>query len=250
MVSIRIEGVEFSYPSRPALRGVTVEIPPRSFTAVLGPNGAGKSTLMKIMASVLKPRRGAVYFDGRIPRREELYKMVGYVPQRATPGGRLRVIDLVVSSRKPYFRFFPTARDYKAAEEALKRVGVSHLRDRFLEELSGGEFQLVLLARALAVEPRVLLLDEPFNNLDLRHQLEVASLLRKLSSDVTVVAVLHDLNMALRYADYAIFMSRGEVYAAGPTKAVFREDVIYDVYGVKTKILWEIPAVIPQQPPG
>lgn len=128
--------------------------------------------------------------------------------------------------------------------EALKKRG--HLRDRFLEELSGGEFRLILLARAPAVEPRVLLLDEPFNNLNLRHQLEVASLLRKLSSDVTVMAVLHDLNMALRYADYAIFMSRGEVYAAGPTKAVFREDVIYDVYGVKTKILWETPAAVPQ----
>ena len=246
MVRVRVEGVEFSYPGRPVLKGITVDIPPNAVTAILGPNGSGKTTLLRVIAGVLKAKRGVVYVDGKSTRElgKDLYKQLGYVPQRISPAGRLRAIDLVVSSRRPHIVLYPSARDYEKAEEALKLVGASHLRDRFLEELSGGELQLVLIARALAVEPKVLLLDEPLNNLDVRNQLRVMALLRDLSKTRTVIAVLHDLSIAYRYADYAVFMRDGEIYAAGPVEEVFSEDVVEAVYGVRPLILRGHKAVV------
>ncbi|MEM3963209.1 MAG: ABC transporter ATP-binding protein [Nitrososphaerota archaeon] len=246
MVRVRVEGVEFSYPGRPVLKGITVDIPPNAVTAILGPNGSGKTTLLRVIAGVLRAKRGVVYVNGRSTRElgKELYKQLGYVPQRISPTGRLRAIDLVVSSRKPHMMLYPSARDYEKAEEALKLVGASHLRDRFLEELSGGELQLVLIARALAVEPRVLLLDEPLNNLDVRNQLRIMSILKDLSKTATVIAVLHDLNIAYKYADYAIFMKDGEIHAAGPVEGTFSEDVLEAVYGVRPLILREHKGVL------
>ncbi|MGC8583915.1 MAG: ABC transporter ATP-binding protein [Thermoproteus sp.] len=243
-VRIRVEGLEFSYPGRPVLRGITAEIPAGSLTAVLGPNGSGKTTLLRLMAGVLKARRGVVYLDGKAAAERELRRVLGYVPQRAAPFGRLRAIDLVVSSRRPLMGLYPSKADYQKAEEALKLVGALHLRDRFLEELSGGELQLVLIARALAVEPRVLLLDEPLNNLDVKNQIKVMDLLKEISRRATVVAVLHDLNMAYRYADYAVFMKNGEIYAIGPAEEVFAEEVIEKVYEVRPKILREHRAIL------
>jgi iron complex transport system ATP-binding protein len=140
--------------------------------------------------------------------------------------------------------FLPSAEDYKAVEEALRTVGAWHLKDRVLEELSGGELQLVLIAKALALKPKVLLLDEPLNNLDVKNQLAILRLLRRLSAKASVVAVLHDINMAYRYADYVIFMKKGVIHVAGPTKEVFTEEVIEKIYDVPAKILREHRIVI------
>jgi iron complex transport system ATP-binding protein len=246
MVNIKVEGVTFSYSSTPALRGVTVEIPPRTFTAVLGPNGSGKTTLLRVMAKILKPHGGAVYVEGREVRKwgNNLYKVLGYVPQRVAPIGRIRVYDFVLSGRKPHMGFLPSAEDYKAVEEALRTVGAWHLKDRVLEELSGGELQLVLIAKALALKPKVLLLDEPLNNLDVKNQLAILRLMRRLSAEASVVAVLHDINMAYRYADYVIFMKKGVIHVAGPTEEVFTEEVIEKIYDVPVKILREHRIVI------
>jgi iron complex transport system ATP-binding protein len=246
MVNIKVEGVTFSYSSTPALRGVTVEIPPRTFTAVLGPNGSGKTTLLRVMAKILKPHGGAVYVEGREVRKwgNNLYKVLGYVPQRVAPIGRIRVYDFVLSGRKPHMGFFPSAEDYKAVEEALRTVGAWHLKDRVLEELSGGELQLVLIAKALALKPKALLLDEPLNNLDVKNQLAILRLMRRLSAEASVVAVLHDINVAYRYADYVIFMKKGVIHVAGPTEEVFTEEVIEKIYDVPVKILREHRTVI------
>ena len=246
MVNIKVEGVTFSYSSTPALRGVTVEIPPRTFTAVLGPNGSGKTTLLRVMAKILKPHGGAVYVEGREVRKwgNNLYKVLGYVPQRVAPIGRIRVYDFVLSGRKPHMGFFPSAEDYKAVEETLRTVGAWHLKDRVLEELSGGELQLVLIAKALALKPKALLLDEPLNNLDVKNQLAILRLMRRLSAEASVVAVLHDINVAYRYADYVIFMKKGVIHVAGPTEEVFTEEVIEKIYDVPVKILREHRTVI------
>jgi len=246
MVNIKVEGVTFSYSSTPALRGVTVEIPPRTFTAVLGPNGSGKTTLLRVMAKILRPHGGAVYVEGKEVRKwgNNLYKVLGYVPQRVAPTGRIRVYDFVLSGRKPHMDFLPSAEDYKAVEEALRTVGAWHLKDRVLEELSSGELQLVLIAKALALKPKALLLDEPLNNLDVKNQLAILRLMRRLSAEATVVAVLHDINMAYRYADYAIFMKKGVIHVAGPTEEVFTEEVIEKIYDVPVKLLREHRIVI------
>jgi ABC-type cobalamin/Fe3+-siderophores transport systems, ATPase components len=142
MVNIKVEGVTFSYSSTPALRGVTVEIPPRTFTAALGPNGSGKTTLLRVMAKILKPHGGAVYVEGREVRKwgNNLYKVLGYVPQRVAPTGRIRVYDFVLSGRKPHMGFLPSTEDYKAVEEALRTVGAWHLKDRVLESSAAVSF--------------------------------------------------------------------------------------------------------------
>jgi iron complex transport system ATP-binding protein len=251
---IRVRGVSVYLGDHQALRSVELEVERGELLAVIGPNGSGKTTLLRTIAGVLKPRVGTVYIDGRELReysRRELARRLGYVPQRLAPQQSLTVLEFVLTGRRAYISFDYTRRDYEKALEALRKVGAEDLADRPLSALSGGEFQRVIIARALACEPEVLILDEPTSNLDPKYQVEIMELVRRLSrSGMTVISSMHDLTQVYRYADKVLALKDGRVYACGRPEEVLTEDNLRQIYGVKVRVLPEYKAVIPDQLPA
>ncbi|NJE55022.1 ABC transporter ATP-binding protein [Thermococcus sp. 21S9] len=244
---IEAKGISFSYGEREVLRGISLEVSEGEFVAILGPNGAGKSTFLRCLAGILKC--GGVFVKGRpindySPR--ELSKVLAYVPQRVEPGF-LTVFDTVLLGRRPYMGLTPSERDLKVVEDALKRLGIEELALKRTNEISGGELQKVSIARALAQEPEILLMDEPTNNLDLKSQLEVMRLARELAREgKTVITVMHDVNLALRFAKRFVFMKDGRKIADGNFE-VLSEELFEEVYGVKVEIgeVRGVPVVVP-----
>ncbi|GAB6103051.1 ABC transporter ATP-binding protein [Thermococcus atlanticus] len=227
---MRLESkISFSYGRQEVLRGVEIEAERGELLAVIGPNGAGKSTLLKCMAGILKPS-GYVKLDGK-----DILRM--------KPGERAKMITYVPQSSLPEFAFtieeFVEMGTYKTrgnVENALKRVGLWERRKEPVTNLSGGEYQLALIARALAQGSDVILLDEPTSHLDINHVLRIMELLKELRESKIVIAVLHDLNLALRYADRMVLLHRGEKVWEG-TPEDLNPAVLEEVYGVKAKIL-------------
>jgi iron complex transport system ATP-binding protein len=241
-VRIVINGVTVYYGAHKALDGVTVEFRPGEVTAVLGPNGSGKTTLLRTILKVLKPRVGAVYIgerDVRLLKESDIARVIGYMPQSIDVKFPLRVWEAVALGRKPYVVWSLSEGDVQIIREAMKLADVEQFADRHLYELSGGELQRVMLARVLAQRPRVLLLDEPLNNLDPRYQLWFIGLVRELTKreGLTTVAVLHDLNLALRFADRAVLMKDGKIYAAGQLQEVITSQNIEAVFGVRAEVV-------------
>jgi iron complex transport system ATP-binding protein len=223
----RVEGVGFSYPGRPVLEDVTVAVAPGERLGVLGPNGSGKSTFVRLLSGVLRPRRGRILLDGRDLasfRPAELARRVAVVPQETALDFPFSALEVVLMGRSPHLGglAFEGDRDVAAAERAMELAGVRDLAGRRFQELSGGEKQRVVIARALAQEPDVLLLDEPATFLDLRHVVEIFELLVELSESrgTTLVMVLHDLNLAALYCRRLAFLKNGRLLAEGPTEAV------------------------------
>lgn len=225
------------------VKGVDCIIEPGVPTALLGANGAGKSTLLHLLAGLLRPTSGSVQLDG-----EDLWSLVprtraqrmAVVEQTVAGGQPLKTFDVVLLGRTPYQGLFagPSSHDYEVASAALHTVGMAAFGDRLYDTLSGGEQQRIQLARALAQQPHVLLLDEPTNHLDIGAQLGMMRLLQSLASqDLTVVAALHDLNIAAEFCDYAILLDSGEVVAAGPTEEILVPATIREVFGVEASIL-------------
>jgi iron complex transport system ATP-binding protein len=239
----RVAGLVFSY------RGFTLKIgelefPGSRVTAVVGPNGAGKSTLLKCLAGILEPEQGATSVDGRDLaglRGRERARLVGYVPQEPTYMFNYAVLDFVLTGRAAFIPRFsaPGARDFEAAREALRFVGLADLEGRPFFELSSGERRLVLIARTLAQRPMVLLLDEPTTFLDPRHETEVMALIRRLAVEkgTTVIVTLHALDMAVNYADAMVFLKAGGVVAAGTPAEILSEELLRAVYDVDIGIV-------------
>lgn len=249
VIEINIKDVKVYYRSIKALDGVSVSVRSGEVLSVLGPNGAGKSTLLKVINGVLKPMMGAVYIDNKhllkIPRRE-VARRIGIVPQRVHVATSLSVYDFVMTGRRPYINLAPTKKDEEKVYDALKTVGALELADRSLDELSGGELQRIVIARALAGEPEVLLLDEPTNNLDLKYQIEVLNLVRSLrSKGLTIIVALHDLTQAFRVSDKVLLLKGGRVHAAGRPEEVFRPETIFEVYGVPVIVINEHKIIAP-----
>ncbi len=243
MVKISIKGLTFSYRSAPTLKGVTLEVHEGEVLSLVGPNGAGKTTLLKCINGILKPRIGVIMLDERNLNEydgRELGKKLGYVPQVEYSHFPLTVFDAVLMGRRPYLRWWrPSKKDLEKVVEALKLVGIEHIAMRYVNELSGGQRQAVLIARALAQDPEVLLLDEPTSNLDVKHQIMIMELIRKLTRDrrVTVIMAIHDLNLAARYSDKMVMLKDGTIYAQGNPHEVLTPENVLAVYGVKASIL-------------
>ncbi|HEU0052749.1 MAG TPA: ABC transporter ATP-binding protein [Longimicrobium sp.] len=247
----RLEGVTFRYPdaARPAVDGVTLEVPPGAITAVLGPNGSGKSTLLRLMLGVLRPDGGAIGFRGReigAWGREALAREVGVVPQGEEAVFPMTVRELVAMGRYPHLG--PWRRegdaDRAAVDEAIRRCDVAELAGRALATLSGGERQRARVARALAQDPATLALDEPTVALDISHEMAIFELLRDLGrSGTTVLLVTHNLNLAARYADRLVLLHRGRVAAQGAPAEVLTRETVERVYG------WPV-RVVPHPGPG
>ena len=235
-VDLRIDG-------RLIVDGVDCTVAAGTFSALIGPNGAGKSTLLRVLAGVDRPEAGTVRFgpdDLFALSRRQRARLVGFVEQDSGTELSLSVREVVALGRIPHQGFFgdANAEDHAVIESALDAADVRALAERDVTTLSGGERQRVLLARALAQQPRLLVLDEPSNHLDIAAQLAVLGLLRSLaSSGVTVLAALHDLNLASAYCDHVIVLRNGVVFAAGPTAEIITPRLVRAVYGVRATVL-------------
>jgi len=236
---IQAEGLVVRYPglASPALDGVSLDAGPGALHVVLGPNGSGKSTLVRALLGVTEPSAGEVTLDGRPAAewdRRERARAIGVVPQSETIAFTLTTRELVAMGRYPHLGALAgeNAQDRQAIEAALHACEVADLADRDVTTLSGGELQRARIARALAQEPRALLLDEPTASLDIRHEMAILELLRA-SADrgLTVVLITHGLDAAAQFADRMLLLSRGRVAARGIPSEVLREDVLQEVYG-------------------
>ncbi|WP_048147724.1 ABC transporter ATP-binding protein [Palaeococcus ferrophilus] len=247
MKVIEVRNLRYSYNGAEVLRGINLEIGGGEFVAILGPNGAGKSTLLKCLSGILKCG-GVKVFERPIEAypRDEFAKLVAYVPQRTEPGF-MTVFDTVLLGRRPYMGLRPSKRDVEAVRSALRKLGIEHLALKTTNKLSGGELQKVSVARALAQEPKILMMDEPTNNLDIKSQLEVMRLARGFSSEgKTSILVMHDVNLALRFAKRFVFMKGGEIMADGGIE-VLDGELFREVYGVDVEIgeVRGVPVVVP-----
>ncbi|MET4783406.1 ATP-binding cassette domain-containing protein [Glaciihabitans sp. UYNi722] len=235
-IDVRIDG-------RLIVDGVDCTVAPGTFSAMIGPNGAGKSTLLRILAAVERPEAGTVEFAGdklfELPRRQRA-RIVSFVEQDSSTELSLTVRDVVALGRTPHHGLFSDAGadDDAIVARVIEAAGVASLADRDVTTLSGGERQRVMLAKALAQETQLLLLDEPSNHLDIAAQLSVLGLLERLAlSGVTVLAALHDINLATAYCDHVIVLRNGRVFAAGPTSEVLTPELLSEVYGVQATVL-------------
>ncbi|MEP9382209.1 ABC transporter ATP-binding protein [Nocardioides sp. KR10-350] len=238
------EEVTLGYTGRPVVRGVTLQIPDAATTVVVGPNGCGKSTLLRGMARLLRPTAGAVLLDGRAVHRQptkEVARTLGLLPQSPVAPEGITVVDLVGRGRQPHRGPLTrwTAADDEAVAEALTLTGTLDLADRVVDELSGGQRQRVWVAMALAQQTDLLLLDEPTTFLDVAHQIDLLDLLRTLreTRGTTVVMVLHDLNLAARYADHLVAMRDGSVVAEGTPHDVVTEECVRQVFGLDCRVV-------------
>ena len=253
---LELRSVSFAYDGIAAVREVSFAIRQPQLVALTGPNGSGKSTLLKLIARVLSPNAGDLSFEGRSlatwpPR--EYAKRVGYLPQESNPTFSMVAIDVVVSGRAPFLSRFgwDTDRDYEAASRALSTCDASHLADRYLDEMSGGERKRVFVARVLAGEPSLILLDEPLGSLDLAHMQQVSALLSDIvqRTATTVVFATHDLNWASAYSDRMLLMDHGALAADASPEELMRPEIIARHFGFDAEAVevngrpWLIPRV-------
>jgi len=240
MLSLR--DVSYSYAGSEAVGGVTFSLGERELVALTGPNGSGKSTLLKMIARVLEPQRGEILFEGRGIRTwpaKEYARRVGYLPQDPDPAFPMRAIEVVVSGRAPYLGRFAweSATDWEEAERALALCDAVHLRDRYLDEMSGGERKRVFLARVLAGTPRLIVLDEPLAALDLSHVQQFSRLLRDVvdRTGCTVLFAAHDLNWAAAHSDRMLVLQRGTLALDAPPAEIMTAEVMRTLFGFEAE---------------
>lgn len=231
--ALRLNGVSFSYPHHPAVENATADIPAGKMTVLFGRNGSGKSTLLRLCGRLLEGYRGTIECHGKELRRwtrGEFARTVGHLGQFHTPVFPFRIEEVILTGRAGHVRFLPARADHDAVESVIDELGIGGLRGRIYSELSGGEQQLVLLARALVNRPSLLLLDEPTNHLDFTNQSRILTEARGLvRRGITIVCALHDPNMAFQFGDELLFVHRGAVVRPGTERPwespLFREMV-------------------------
>jgi len=236
------EDILFSYNRNPIFEKVNLEIEEGQLLSIVGPNGIGKSTLVKCLTNIYKPDNGVVYLDGKdilTMDARKLAKNLGYVPQIQSNSFSVNVYEVVLLGRRPYIKWKVSCKDEEIIESILERLSLTHLAERPINTLSGGERQKVAIARALAQEPSTLFLDEPTSNLDINHQLEVMKILYELAHNdhKAVVIVIHDLNLAAKFSDYVFLMGHGGIYAAGKPEEVFTTANIQEIYDIEVEII-------------
>jgi iron complex transport system ATP-binding protein len=233
---LRIQHLVCGYDSF-QLQDLNLTVAAGEFIGIIGPNGSGKTSLLRAITRILKPQKGTLYLQGKNLRHlgyQEIARAVAVVSQ--TPGiAHITVEDFVLLGRIPHhqrFQFLDSQRDIEIAEKCMQLTGTGKLKNKRVGELSGGERQLVLIARALAQEPRLLLLDEPTTFLDISHQVRIMDLIKRLNreSGLTVIIVLHDLNLAGEYCHRLVLMKEGRLYKSGPPDEVLTYETIEEVY--------------------
>ncbi len=243
MKTLSIENIGFNYTDRPILSEVSFSTESGSVCGLLGPNGSGKTTLLKCINGFLKPRAGQVYIDGKSITnlsRKTIAGLIAMVPQLSTPVFSFTALQMVVMGRVARLGAFavPSRRHYRDAAAVLEELGIGHLAACGINEMSGGERQMVLLARALFQNPKILLLDEPTAHLDFKNQYmvldTVAAVTRK--KNLTTLVTLHDPNLAARYCSQMVMLKQGRVHRSGITTEVFDSHALESMYGIKVSI--------------
>lgn len=230
-MSIQVDNLYFKYGTTAVLSDITLQITGGEVVSLVGPNGTGKSTLLKCMNRILKPSRGTI----RDMRMKKMARLFGYVPQTTVHTFPASVFDTVLLGRRPYVGWMVGDEHRKIVYEMLIKMDLDHLALRQFNELSGGEQQQALIARALVQEPRVLLLDEPTSNLDLKHQMEVLDHVVDIVKEkgVCVLMAIHDLNLASQYSDRLVFLKKGQIFMSGTPGQTLMPGTIRSVYDVE-----------------
>lgn len=249
MSLIEVENISFSYRNKNLkdsvfnLDCINLSIKRQDFISILGPNGSGKTTLLKLLAGILSPGSGQVKLkDENYQKysRRELAKVIAYVPQSLQVVFPFSIYEIVMMGRSPYLNIlgFENDDDKKIVEEAIELVGISHLKNHGINEVSGGESQRAYLARAIAQCPEIILLDEPSSHLDIKHQLTFFNLIRKLNleKNLTVVVILHDLNIAGYFSNRIILMKNGIIYKDDSVTNTITEENIKKVFEIDTEV--------------
>jgi iron complex transport system ATP-binding protein len=254
-VKLKVKNVEFGYNSTPVLEKISMDLDRSEMVGVVGPNGAGKSTLIRCIDRILTPRGGTILLDENDlskMTRMEIARRMGYVPQTTTRVFPATVFDTVLMGRRPHLGWKSSDDDVDRVLEILELLGIMEFAMRDFNEISGGQQQKVLIARALAQEADVLLLDEPTSNLDIRHQLEVMDIMKGIvrKKGISAIVAIHDLNLASRYTDRLLMMNGGRIFAAGDPESVLTVENIRQAYGVEALVKsdGERPYIVPVRP--
>lgn len=237
---IELQHLSYAYGKHQVLKDISFTAQPGDCVGILGNNGAGKSTLITCLNKIRKPNSGTVLVDGEnvfSMSRQETARTIAYVAQK-NEMSQTTVYDAVLLGRKPYMKWGLVKEDYDLCDEMLERIGMADFKLRYINELSGGEAQKVMLARAFVQQPKILLLDEPTSNLDPRNQYEMMKLVREMAQEhgITVLVVIHDLNLALRYCNQFLFVKDGLVYDYGD-QSIITQQSLRDVYGIDASII-------------
>lgn len=229
---------------REIIAGIDLEVGKGQFCSIIGPNGSGKTTLLRAMAASLRPVFGDVLLDDRAisgMNMKDIARKLAYVSQNTNIEFEFNVTDYVMIGRQPYLRLFQSegAADMVLVRRAMEITNIWQLRDKNIQEISGGERQRVILARALAQDTPIVLLDEPISQLDIHHQVELMDTLHDMSVNhgITIITVLHDLNMASQYSDQIVLLNGGSIVRKGHPEEVLRSDVISGVYGTRLNVI-------------
>ncbi len=241
-MKLELNGVKFSYTSVPVLENVSLVLDGPQFVSILGPNGVGKSTLIQCINKILEPTGGSILIDGTDVKdmpQKEVAKTVGYVPYSANDTFPLTVVDTVLMGRHPHSNWRSLDFDLDKVYEALKMLDIEELAMRSFNELSAGQHQKVMLARGLVQEPKIILLDEPTSNLDIKHQIDVTQLLKEISQEkgVIVIMICHDINIAAKYSDKIVLMYEGIIFDVGTPDEVITPENLRTVYKVESRII-------------
>lgn len=239
-MQIQVQNLSFAYNHFRALREISFEASPGDMLAIIGQNGSGKSTLLKCICRILKTTEGSIRFGTTTLKSispSKLSRIVAYIPQSEAAISGISVFDTVLLGRKPYISSRPTNDDMVLVSRLLERLELDPIAMRPLNTLSGGQQQRVFIARALAQQPSVLLLDEPIANLDINHQMKVMKLLQQLAREgMTVIITIHDINMAARFCNKALMLKQGQVFASG-LQSVYTPENIEQLYDIRVDVL-------------
>ncbi|HWT61528.1 MAG TPA: ABC transporter ATP-binding protein [Ochrobactrum sp.] len=238
---IEISQVSKSYSDTIVVDDVTLKLPARGITSIIGPNGAGKSTLLSMVSRLLPMDKGRVTVDGldvSTTPGDVLAKRLSILRQENAINSRLTVRDLVTFGRYPHSKGRPTREDFNHVEQAIGYLGLEELGERFLDELSGGQRQRAFVAMVLCQNTDYVLLDEPLNNLDMKHSASMMKLLRRAADELgkTVVLVLHDINFASCYSDHIVAMRKGKVAHQGSPEELIDPDILRDIYEMEIAV--------------
>ncbi len=250
MMFFKVNGIVFSYGSKLILEGVSFAVKADEVVSILGPNGVGKTTLIKCIDKVLNPDAGSVFIAGldlHQMSKKDIAKNIGYVAQRSETS-RTTVFDSVLLGRKPHFDWNATEKDVRLAGRVIHLLGLDGLALKYVDEISGGEYQLVQIARVLVQQPKVILLDEPTSSLDLSNQHMIMHLIRNIvkKNHMAAIMIIHDLNLAIRHSDKFVLIKEGKIYAVGGHEVITPEN-IKEVYNIDAYVesVRGIPVVIP-----
>ena len=241
-MKLSVSDLRQGYYGKAVLEDINFEIRTGELVSILGPNGSGKSTLIKTICNVLNPMSGNICIDDVCIKdidKKEFAKRIAYVPQTTMNFGYSTVFETVLIGRRPYIQWNYSDNDLSIVSHSLEQMHIKDLHDKYVTALSGGQRQRVHIARALAQNSDMFVLDEPTSSLDLKHQIDTMGIMRDLTSkqDKGAVVALHDLNLAMNYSDRVIVLCNKGIYADGKPKDVITEKMIEDVYGVRSKIV-------------